>query len=419
MSTLGDSKPFRFLDLPAEIRESVYGFVLKSDYIKQELEDGQAAYNFDLKLFLVNRQVYYEARKVFRKENIFVRVETPWPEAQHHVADQGNVPLITTGESAEKFQDHRFGVLIDAPQYHLNFVPIKFVVLVQDIELFTTMWFYSDLSHPGLNQHLRLTLEIRRPFIDPPGVPNNSVQFAAEAQPEVPNVVQKRFFESFGRVKELHEVRVFGDHNGTLVKAMRDEMAKPSTSPEDCLEATNTLKKRGNEEFKKQNYQLAEQLYYQAFKAMHIIIMGRKRAIWGDAYFVKPLESGSFVGQQGHMIRIMLRVQLVSNVMQVFCKQQRWEDARYWGMRSIQLMRNANAADEEDDNDNEVELDDVILNGMPGADSVGKIYYRTAIACRELDDKSQARKLLKVAIQYLPHDPLVHKAQASVALQLG
>lgn len=63
--------------------------------------------------------------------------------------------------------------------------------------------------------------------------------------------------------------------------------------------------------------------------------------------------------------------------------------------------------------------DDEVIEGFEGAESLGKIYFRTGVACIELGDKSEARKLLRVAALYRPNDAIVGKALASVALQLG
>jgi hypothetical protein len=53
------------------------------------------------------------------------------------------------------------------------------------------------------------------------------------------------------------------------------------------------------------------------------------------------------------------------------------------------------------------------------APQMGKIYYRTAVAFKELGEKSEARKLLRVAAVYLPRDESVKKEIAECALRLG
>jgi len=62
--------------------------------------------------------------------------------------------------------------------------------------------------------------------------------------------------------------------------------------------------------------------------------------------------------------------------------------------------------------------DEAVMN-FAGADDMGKIYFRTAMAYKGLDDKSEARKLLKVAQIYLPRDRRVQEEIAACALRLG
>ena len=59
------------------------------------------------------------------------------------------------------------------------------------------------------------------------------------------------------------------------------------------------------------------------------------------------------------------------------------------------------------------------MQNFPGAESLGKIYFRTGMACVELGDKTDARRLLRIATAYRPTDTIVKNALASVTLQLG
>jgi len=79
------------LTLPPEIREDIYRIILDPDANRLHNRDKYTDYNFHdaLVLFKINKQIYIEARKVWRDLNVFVRIETPWPEAQDHVSIQG------------------------------------------------------------------------------------------------------------------------------------------------------------------------------------------------------------------------------------------------------------------------------------------------------------------------------------------
>jgi len=63
--------------------------------------------------------------------------------------------------------------------------------------------------------------------------------------------------------------------------------------------------------------------------------------------------------------------------------------------------------------------EDEAMTNFVAATDMGKIYYRTALAAKALDEMSQARKLLKVAQIYMPWDPMIQKEVAACALRLG
>lgn len=78
------SDPFPFLRLPLELREQIYSLYFKpADRIHAPEfgEYGGGQYKFDFDIYRVNKQIKTEAEDVFRRENVFVRIETPWPQA--------------------------------------------------------------------------------------------------------------------------------------------------------------------------------------------------------------------------------------------------------------------------------------------------------------------------------------------------
>ena len=97
------------LTLPPEIREYVYRLILNPDANRLFEPDEYTDYDYSdaLVLFKINRQIYSEARKIFRDLNIFVRIETPWPEAREHVRFAGHTPILMQDERAARFTGHR------------------------------------------------------------------------------------------------------------------------------------------------------------------------------------------------------------------------------------------------------------------------------------------------------------------------
>lgn len=84
---MASNRPFPFLELPLELRESIYSLYFKpADRLVQTHNlEAQGffggVYKFDFDVYRVNKQVYREAQAVWRRENVFVKIATPWPSA--------------------------------------------------------------------------------------------------------------------------------------------------------------------------------------------------------------------------------------------------------------------------------------------------------------------------------------------------
>ena len=183
-------------------------------------------------------------------------------------------------------------------------------------------------------------------------------------------------------------------------------MAIPYTSPEQCLEDATKLKDAGNTALGKKQYTEAIRLYEESFLAMHIVVTGRSRSVWADPFFQTSLSGGPFDGQHGHIVRLILRVRLVANIVLAYLKLENWDEARFWGMRTINIMRETTGADEP-------------IREFVAARELGKIYYRTGLAAKEMGDLEEARGLVRTAAEYLPNDPIVRKELVASAPRLG
>ncbi|EMC98867.1 hypothetical protein BAUCODRAFT_44540, partial [Baudoinia panamericana UAMH 10762] len=328
--------PSRLLTIPPEIREHIYRLILHPHANRQYHEDEYTSYDYRsaLVLFRINRQIYLESRKIFRDLNVFVRIETPWPEAQQHVALEGHVPIFASGKRVSKFTGHSLNVAIDAPDV---FIPSAtdeeqcFLILLDDLDKFTQMWFYSNLSHPGLNPQLRLTLKLRDPY-----TPDWD-------EKRVSKSLQRGLLLPFGKVRNLHSVVISGDPKPlpSIETELRALQALPVPSPEHCLREATRLKQEGNVELTAGRYTAALELYKEAWKAMHVIVAGRQRHIHADRFFAGELQEEPYKGKIGQQERLVLRVQLVANTCQAYLKQEKYDDCAYWGKRSISMLRQA------------------------------------------------------------------------------
>lgn len=396
-----------FLELPPEIRTHIYSYITHPSANRRELGNGHAIYDYRdaLVLFEVNKQISVEVRKVFRTLNTFVRIETPWKDAKHHVHMDAHVYLLCAGVQADNFTNHTLQVSIDAPQHNPYPDLDRFVILLDDLDKFCTSWFYSNLSMPFLNHHLSLTLILRDPYT-PDG-----------EEKRVPNALQQRLLMPFGRIKGLQAFAISGDPkpSAPVVKEMRALMAVPLDSPEKCLKTATCLKDEGNTHLQAGRYTEAIELYRQAFLAIHIVINGRERHVHGDHYFDRELVEEPFVGKNGSTERTVLRIRLVANTVLAHLKLSNYGMAVHVGMRTIRILRFSIGVDEEDGaSDPGAEA----FTSFFAAAEMGKIYYRTALAYKAMDDKSEARKLLKVAVLYLPNDQLVKQELQACALRI-
>jgi tetratricopeptide (TPR) repeat protein len=317
-------------------------------------------------------------------------------EAQRHVAEEGNVPIVTANHMADQFRGHTMSIVIEAPQYGtLDRDSRKFVLLADDIPTFCRMWYFSDLSYAGdLNPHLRLALDIRNP-LDEVGTEPLPVSVA----------LQKRLMLPFGAIKNLRELKVTGPAvDPDVDKAMRDAMAVAYETPEQCLENATKLKDEGNLAIKKGQPKAALDLYLQAFEKLHVVNEGRKRYIWGDAWFHKQLRGGPYDGQYGQGVRVILRVRLVANVLRAYNDMKDWEEAEFWGERTIGLVRGSVGIND----------DEPIVN-FGATQELGKIYFRTGLACKNLGKRDTARRYFRTAHVYIPHDARILTELQSVA----
>ncbi|THZ65254.1 hypothetical protein D6C86_01993 [Aureobasidium pullulans] len=393
------------LELPREIRDHIYSILLAPDANRSTADDGSTIYNYSHKnLLSVNRQVYHEARRIFLELNTFVKITTPFPESKHQVAEDG-VPIVAADLSAAKFTQHRLSVLIAFPLTGMRTREDTFVIHIDDLHKFCDSWFYSAADYPELNENLTLKLTLRDPLSATP-------LDDTPAEKNVLKSLQERLLYPFGRVKNLMRVNVTGipEPQESVVAEMKRLMAIPLGSPLQRLRDATAHKDAGNTALMANQPLEALEHYRKAWESLFIIVKGRTRRVYGERYFEHVLTEPPFENQHGSMVRTVLRIRLVANTLLAYLKLEDWDTVIHVGMRTISIMRRG----EENLEPEEEAFGQQWLAGP----EMGKIYYRVAMAYKELDDKYEARRLLKVAVLYLPRDPRVHELQRECALRI-
>lgn len=384
--------PFPFLLCPAEIREQIYRELLSSTLTRCDsgLGDGQSRYDFHLNILRANRQIHWEAKKIF-EDNVFIKITTPFFESTEHLSSEGRVVIVTTGEKAKRFTDFHLWVYIDSALSQNGMYSM--LICLDDLDAFTDGWHSNNLSYPYLNSQLSVKLTVQDPYT---------------FDRQLPKSLQQRLILPFGVIKNL---MVFSVHGHEVLPSIKDAVVKeqgvPDPTREECLEKATTLKEVGIKLLEAGNYRRALQHYFDAFAAIHIHVCGRKRTVHAHEFYTELLRTGKYAGQRGEYIRMVLRVSLVANVILAYLKLEEWAEAHFWGKRSIVIFRQSIIGDEMEDLD--ADGTPSWLKGMsnvnvPAKVDMGYIFYRTALAARALGKEADVKTLIKAAALYLPND---------------
>jgi hypothetical protein len=286
---------------------------------------------------------------------------------------------VATSRYADVFTDYAFRVVVDTHtdigfrHHHHTF---RFVIMLQDVHLFTRGWYYSALNFEDLNPHLTLNLE-RNDF--------THGELALGTQ------IQKKFLMPFADVKDLDRLYING-FDGTVTKQLRAAMQVPVDSPRVCFEKCAAFIDEADAAISKKQYDEALALYVKAFFTIHIKVAGRNRVVLADRFFDKSVDGGPFDARHAIDVRLIFRLRLVASVIKVYLKRTEWEDAEWWGKRSIDLI-------EASFDHGYAGLSDFAdkFKNFAGAVDLGLVYLRTAIAMKKqevaaLDEGKSAGK---------------------------
>jgi hypothetical protein len=271
-------------------------------------------------------------------------------------------------------------VQITAP-FHQAVPEHTVIVLLDDLYLFTQTWYYSALSYPMLNDRLSTAFILLSPDSKPTSIS-----------------IQRRLLLPFEQIKGLYSMEVSG-YSPEVQAELERRMAVPIPSLIECCESAATLMEQGDGAIASSSPQEALDLYIKAFHAIHILIHGRTRRVLADVFFHEGMETGRFAGQTGMTVRVVLRLKLVSRCVLAHLQLAAWDEAAFWGMRTIRIMRDSM----------EVEFED-FLSEFIGGEDVGMIYVRTGVALWKMEvlgqkivgyEGEKSERIWKLARQYM------------------
>ena len=208
-------------------------------------------------------------------------------------------------------------------------------------------------------------------------------------------------------------------------------MEEPEVTPEDCIERAIDSVSNAETAMDDQAWDKARLAYMAAFDSIHVFHHGRRREIKCEHFYNVELRTGRFTGQYAHYVRIMLRIQLVASVMECYLKLKDYEEALFWGRRSIltfkrsttyprsELLENDPVPQERTqrmadrhwliDKDWDAFMKAACEVSFAGKPDMGLIFYRTAVAGRAVRkrDDEEVQALIKAAMAFRPEDELV------------
>jgi hypothetical protein len=405
MSSYQPTQPFRFLDLPGEIRNNIYDLLLCSWNDELELEPGPISKvsrrcpSYPASALLrANKQIQSEASDYMVKRNQFVRITCRGLDVRNLFLEDG-IPVVSTKmREVSQFHGYVMHITLSKPV----FAPSPFAFSEYEI-----MMLRADLPN------LCGKLDVESVMTDANATTSEHASLHASIKF---NYAYSRFFTS--KIQEhllqpiatllrgVPNLKIIGPVDAALAKAVIEEVARPRwTDPEATLGEIHTGVDVGKRQWQQNNYYTAAESWNYSMRTLERM---RHSSSWlglqkaggedfvnntADLYFTLNLLSAAF-----------LQVDMASELAQTALLQRN-------GNASMQHLRKCETASARF-------TQHAGATWIPSNQQQGKMMYRQAKCLRLMRDAAarvKAITLIEQAAMLAPNDMAIRDEKDAVS----
>ncbi|KAF3041955.1 hypothetical protein E8E12_008875 [Didymella heteroderae] len=267
MSSLS-MQPFRFLDLPGEIRNNIYDLLLCSWDDEPEHESrivgglGKRSASYDATALLrTNKQIHEEAFDYMMKRNQFVRVTCRGLDVHTLFLGDEMIPVISEGHRAAQFEGYMMHLTLSKPAFsseRSSFSEHEFMVLRSDLPaLCRELDIESTLTgvYSTANEHLytRATVSFN-PF---------------HAEMFTPAIQQRLLEPIAAHLRGISNLSISGPVSTRIADEVKSQVARPRwTDPKATLESIHTGTDVGKRQWQNNDFYTAAESWNYAMRTL-------------------------------------------------------------------------------------------------------------------------------------------------------
>jgi hypothetical protein len=268
MSSFQPEQPFRFLDLPGEIRNNIYDLLLCS--WENEVEQDPSMFSKlsrrcpssqSTSLLRANKQIHAEASDYMIKRNQFVRITCRGLDARNLFLSEG-IPVITTdARKASQYNGYVMHMTLSKPMFSpsdFQFSEFEIMMLRSDLptlcEKLDIESVMADANsttseHASVHASVRLNYAYTRFF--------------------TPKIQERLLSPIATYIRGIPSLKIYGAVDPTLAQHVQDEVAKPRwTEPEATIEEIGTGVDVGKRQWQQSNFYSASESWAYAMRTL-------------------------------------------------------------------------------------------------------------------------------------------------------